>query len=157
MQRRTGTLRSLSGCRPHSILEYEACHGSLGQNPRVRCFSWDRGLGISHTRFQNLLRKFAADPSEMWRLQIARRDPTSAQLSRVRKNTNEMRERGELRLSRQSRCSKNFWNSPNRPARAAAQPQRNKHYPGVLYYGRVTVEVWLAHEAPRCQLHHFVR
>jgi hypothetical protein len=70
---------------------------------------WARQLGISHTWLQKLVREFTADPSEMRRLQIARGDPTFAQLSRARENTNEMRERGELRLSRLAEQKRKFW------------------------------------------------
>ena len=59
--------------------------------------------GISHTWLQKLLRDFRADPNEMWRLQVARGDPTFAQLSRAREYTREMRERGELRPARRPR------------------------------------------------------
>ena len=52
---------------------------------------------VSHTWIQKLARDFTADPSEMWRLQIAYGDPTFAQLSRAQEYTREMKERGELR------------------------------------------------------------
>jgi len=71
--------------------------------------AWARELGVSHTWLQKLVREFTADPSEMWRLQVARDDPTSAQLSRARENSNEMRERGELLLSRLAEQKKKFW------------------------------------------------
>jgi len=73
---------------------------------------WARQLGISHTWLQKLVREFTADPSEMRRLQIARGDPTFAQLSRARENTNEMRKRGELRLSRLAEQKRKFWSGP---------------------------------------------
>jgi hypothetical protein len=41
---------------------------------------WARQLGISHTWLQKLVWKFTADPGEMWRLQVARGDPQSAEL-----------------------------------------------------------------------------
>jgi hypothetical protein len=71
---------------------------SRGNKPSGR--AWARPLGISHTWLQKLVREFTADPSDMQRLQIVRGDPAFAQLSRARKDTHEMRERGELRLSR---------------------------------------------------------
>jgi hypothetical protein len=37
-----------------------------GKKPSGR--TWARQLGISHTWLQKLVRKFQADPNEMWRL-----------------------------------------------------------------------------------------
>jgi len=67
---------------------------------------WARQLGVSHTWLQKLVRGFKADPSDMWRLQAARGDPTYAQLSRAREHSRELREHGELRLSRREKCLK---------------------------------------------------
>jgi len=36
--------------------------------------AWARALGISHTSFQKLIRKFTEDPSEMLKLQRAKGD-----------------------------------------------------------------------------------
>lgn len=77
-------------------------HSSNRRKPSGR--AWARELGISHTWLQKLVRKFMADPSEMWRLQIARGGPAFAQLSRAREHTREMRESGELRVSRWAKC-----------------------------------------------------
>src|ERR1700732_984747 len=63
--------------------------------------TWARGLGISHTWLQKLILEFTADPSKMRRLQ-AYGDPTSAQLSRAQRYTQQMKERGELRSSRRA-------------------------------------------------------
>ena len=63
--------------------------------------AWARELGISHTWVQKLVRTFTEDPSEMRRLQ-AYGDPTPAQLNRAQEYTQQMRERGELRLSRRT-------------------------------------------------------
>jgi len=68
--------------------------------------AWAHGLGISHTWLQKLVREFSADPSEMWRLQISRGDPTFAQLSRARERTREMKERGDLRVLRRKCVSR---------------------------------------------------
>jgi hypothetical protein len=68
--------------------------------------AWARELGISHAWLQKLVRQFVADPREMWRLQATRGDPQLADLSRARDYTNEMRERGEWRLSREARLAK---------------------------------------------------
>jgi hypothetical protein len=68
--------------------------------------AWARELGISHTWLQKLVRQFVADPRQMWRLQATRGDPQLADLSRARDYTNEMKERGELRLSREARLAK---------------------------------------------------
>jgi biotin operon repressor len=60
--------------------------------------SWAKQLGISHTWLQKLVREFKADPGKMHRLQACG-DPTSAQLSRAKESTRQMKERGQLRLS----------------------------------------------------------
>ena len=63
--------------------------------------AWARGLGISHTWLQKLVRRFQADPSKM--LREARRcgDPTFAQLTRAsaptRKASKWMSDRGKAR------------------------------------------------------------
>ena len=62
--------------------------------------SWARQLGISHTWLQKLVRQLQEDPSEMWRLQAAEGDPQLSDLSRARGNTDQMKERGELRPRR---------------------------------------------------------
>jgi hypothetical protein len=59
---------------------------------------WARQLGISHTWLQKLVQEFLADPTEMRRIEAARGLPTSAELSRAKEYTLEMKERGELRL-----------------------------------------------------------
>jgi hypothetical protein len=64
--------------------------------------AWARALGVSHTWLQKLVREFTADPSKMRRLQ-AYGDPTSAQLSRAQEYTRQMREHGDLRLSRRGK------------------------------------------------------
>jgi hypothetical protein len=50
---------------------------------------------------QKVVQELTADPAKMRRLQ-AYGDPTSAQLSRAQEFTRQMRERGELRLSRRA-------------------------------------------------------
>jgi hypothetical protein len=70
--------------------------------------AWARDLGISHTWLQKLVRKFTADPTEMWRLQAANGDPRFAELSRARAFTQRMRERGELRPSGRSKLIEAF-------------------------------------------------
>jgi hypothetical protein len=73
---------------------------------------WARQLGISHTWLQKLVRKFKADPNEMWRLQAQRGDPQFSDLTRAREYSRQMAERGELRgglyLSRRARFAKLF-------------------------------------------------
>jgi hypothetical protein len=66
-----------------------------GNRPSGR--AWARALGVSHTWLQKLVRRFAADPSEMSRL---RGDPQLADLGRAQEYTRQMRERGELRRPR---------------------------------------------------------
>jgi hypothetical protein len=68
--------------------------------------AWARQLGVSHTWLQKLVRKFTADPSQMWRLQAARGDPKFAELSTAQDHTEQMKERGELRGSRLARVAK---------------------------------------------------
>jgi len=41
---------------------------------------WVRQLGISHTWLQKLVRRFQADPSQMWRLQRGHGDPRYSDL-----------------------------------------------------------------------------
>jgi hypothetical protein len=73
---------------------------------------WARKLGISHTWLQKLVRRFQADPNEMWRLQRAKGDPQFSDLTRARECSRQMRQRGELRdglhLSRRARFAKLF-------------------------------------------------
>ena len=59
--------------------------------------AWARDLGMSHTWLQKLVRRFQADPSEIY--QEARRtgDPTFAQLTRARDYTQRMR-KGATRM-----------------------------------------------------------
>jgi hypothetical protein len=66
-----------------------------GKKPSGR--AWARELGISHTWLQKLVRKFMADPSEMWRIQAVKGDPKFAELTRAREYSRQMSERGELR------------------------------------------------------------
>jgi hypothetical protein len=61
---------------------------------------WARDLRISHTWLQKLVRRFEADPSEMYREARRCGDPTFARLTRARESTRRMRELGELRGSR---------------------------------------------------------
>ena len=68
--------------------------------------SWARQLGVSHTWVQKLVKQFQADPSELQREVLREGDPTLAQLIRAREETEQMRERGELRLSRQPRLGR---------------------------------------------------
>ncbi len=74
--------------------------------------SWARGLGISHTWLQKLVREFAAYPNKMWRLQRVKGDPRFSDFARAQEYSREMGERGELRggldLSRQARLAKLF-------------------------------------------------
>lgn len=71
---------------------------------------WARQLGISHTWLQKLVRKFQADPNEMWRLQRVMGDPRFEELTRAREYSRQMKERGELRgglhLLRRERLAK---------------------------------------------------
>ena len=88
--------------RRYAFLWYTA----RGKRPCGR--DWARQLGISHTWLQKLVRQFQADPSQMWRLQRTNGDPRLAELSRAQECSQQMRERGELRLSRLARMAKLF-------------------------------------------------
>jgi hypothetical protein len=59
--------------------------------------SWARGLGISHTWLQKLVREFQRNPDEMWRLQLAEGDPRLTDLGDPQECSRQMRQRGELR------------------------------------------------------------
>src|ERR1700679_1763724 len=45
--------------------------------------AWARGLGVSHTWLQKLVREFAADPTKMWRLQRTKGDPRFSDFARA--------------------------------------------------------------------------
>jgi hypothetical protein len=70
--------------------------------------AWARGLGISHTWLQKLVRAFHADPSEMYREARRCGDPTYAELTRARERTWRMGEQGELRGSRPAKVADFF-------------------------------------------------
>ncbi|HKW33316.1 MAG TPA: hypothetical protein VJN92_09955 [Candidatus Acidoferrum sp.] len=61
---------------------------------------WARQLGVSHTWVQKLVKKFTANPAEMYEKMRRYGEPTLAQLSRAREYTQEMRDRGLLRPRR---------------------------------------------------------
>jgi hypothetical protein len=73
-------------------------HTGRGKKPSGR--AWARQLGISHTWLQKLVRRFQADPSEMYREARRCGDPTYPQLTRAQEYSQQMKERGELRSSR---------------------------------------------------------
>jgi hypothetical protein len=77
-----------------------------GRRPSGR--AWARGLGVSHTWIQKLVKEFTADANKMRRLQALRGDPKYPDLIRAQGLTRQMRERGELRLLRSSRRAKFF-------------------------------------------------
>ena len=77
-----------------------------GQKPSGR--DWARQLGISHTWLQKLVRKFMADSTEMWRLQLAKGDPKFGEFSRAQEHSRRMRARGELRMSPSAKRAKFF-------------------------------------------------
>lgn len=74
--------------------------------------AWARGLGISHTWLQKLVREFTGDPGKMWRLQRLKGDPRFPEFTRAQENSRQMAERGELRgglhLSRRAKLAKFF-------------------------------------------------
>jgi hypothetical protein len=67
--------------------------------------AWARQLGVSHTWLQKVVQELKADQAKMRRLQ-SHGDPTLAQLSRAKEYTRQMRESGELRLSRRAKWAK---------------------------------------------------
>ena len=71
---------------------------SRGKRPSGR--DWARQLGISHTWLQKLVRKFQADPTEMYRDVKLRGNPIYTDLIRAQERTRQMNENGELRGSR---------------------------------------------------------
>jgi len=71
------------------------------ERPSAR--AWARGLGISHTWMQKLIREFKADVTKAWELQNDRGDPTFEDLDYARARTKEMRKRGEIRPFRRFR------------------------------------------------------
>jgi hypothetical protein len=74
------------------VFQWFTCRG---RRPSGR--SWAQELGISHTWLQKLVRKFEADPTDMYREQRRCGDPSFLRLTRGRELTQRMRERGELR------------------------------------------------------------
>jgi hypothetical protein len=73
---------------------------------------WARGLGISHTWMQRLIRQFRADPTQMIR-EIRRFGlATFEQLTRAREYTRRMNEEGELRGSRLAKVADFFKHYP---------------------------------------------
>jgi hypothetical protein len=70
--------------------------------------SWARELGISHTWLQKLVREFRERPDETQREMGRYGDPSLVQLNRARESSQRMRDRGEIRLSRQDKTVKFF-------------------------------------------------
>jgi len=68
---------------------------ACGEKPSAR--AWARGLGISHTWMQKLIREFKANPNKGWELQAGHGDPTLKELEYARERTEELRTRGEIR------------------------------------------------------------
>lgn len=62
---------------------------------------WARQLGVSHTWVQKLVKKYTANPAEMYEEMGGYGDPTIAALATARERSREMKEAGELRLSKQ--------------------------------------------------------
>jgi hypothetical protein len=85
------------------VLWWHTCRD--GSRPSAR--AWAKQLGISHVWLLKVVRELKKDPDEVRRLQ-AYGDPTLEQLSCSRECTREMKERGELRLSRRERWERFF-------------------------------------------------
>ena len=65
---------------------------------------WARQLGVSHTWVQKLVKKFTANSAEVYEEVRGYGDPTIAELAMAREHTREMRERGELRPTREEKA-----------------------------------------------------
>jgi hypothetical protein len=78
------------------------------RGPKPSGRAWARALGVSHTWIQKLKKEFTADESEMRRLQALRGDPKFPELKRAQERSEQIRERGELRLLRSARQAKFF-------------------------------------------------
>jgi hypothetical protein len=78
------------------------------RGPKPSCRAWARALGVSHTWVQKLRKEFTADESEMRRLQALQGDPKFSELKRAQERSEQMRERGELRLLRSGGRAKFF-------------------------------------------------
>jgi len=83
------------------VLYWHTCRDKARPSAR----SWARQLGISHVWLLKVVRGLKEDPSEVRRLQ-AYGDPKFAELIRARECTREMKERGDLRLSRVEKWAK---------------------------------------------------
>jgi hypothetical protein len=79
-----------------------------GQDRRPSAREWARGLGISHTWMQRLIRQFRADPSQMIREVHRYGLATFEQLKRAQEFTRRMKEDGELRGSRLAKVANFF-------------------------------------------------
>lgn len=64
---------------------------------------WARQLNVSHHWVQKLVKEFTANPTEVYEEMRCYHDPTIAELATARERTREMKEAGELRLSRQEK------------------------------------------------------
>lgn len=62
--------------------------------------SWARQLGVSHEWVRKLVKHFTANPAQMYQEMRCYGDPTIAELEAARERTQEMKEAGELRLSK---------------------------------------------------------
>jgi hypothetical protein len=62
--------------------------------------SWARQLGISHEWVRKLVKEFTANPTEVYEEMRCYGDPTIAELAAACVRTQEMKDAGELRLSK---------------------------------------------------------
>jgi hypothetical protein len=67
------TLHALHGAARPTLLEgllrsRQVNHWNTNRRIIRAGRAWARGLGVSHTWLQKLVREFTADPSKMWRL-----------------------------------------------------------------------------------------
>jgi transposase len=78
--------------------QWLTCRGT-----KPSCRAWARALGVSQTWIQKLKKEFMVDGREMRRLQALQGDPKFPEFKRAQERSEQMRERGELRLLRSSR------------------------------------------------------
>jgi len=91
-----------------SVFQWLTCRDPRKPSGR----DWARQLGISHTWLQKLVRRFQADPSQMWRLQRAHGDPRYSDLCHAQALTGRMREEGESRGSHLAKVANFFRRHP---------------------------------------------
>jgi hypothetical protein len=65
--------------------------------------NWAKQLNVSHHWLQKLVKEFRTNPEQVYGEMRRYGDPTIAELTAARQRTREMKEAGELRLSRREK------------------------------------------------------